>query len=823
LDARLDETARYPITFVLAAPGSGKTSMVAGWPGLVARERLLWQSARHGDPVYALAREILAGLDEPDGRDPRPLLVVTDDCEVIDERQALQIEELVAALPRRSRLIFIGRHPGALSVARLGLRAEVAVMGDEELRFTPEEATALVQRDGRIGLDTEAVRSLLDCTWGWGVGLRLAGILLSETSDVEAVIRHLSDVGGPIAEYLDQDVLAGVPTGDRAILQAASLTGSVTADFCAAVSGRDDALSVLERLVAHRVLLYREGDGGYRLHPLMAGHLRNELAMQGFSEANLCHLRAAEWFGLRGHQAAAMRHYIAGDRVDLALEVGVRYAVDELAAGRIGRSEPLLPGDIPESYFAADPARMYALAASLLCASRIDEAATWLRRMEVGLPPGPAASADRARAHCLWAVYDLENLVPQGALDHFEQAGEEMASGGLANDFLSSPKWLPELDNAVLGVLPWIVAQAHADLGHPDRAARLIESHGGPDRRPHGAFASVCLAAVALAAGRFGEAVSHARRALDAGGGPSSPLVEVVGNRVLSRACFVHDDLEGSIRYAHEALRCASAWGCRPWVTALRCDLASLSLAQGNVRHALSELQSVRSDEAFARLPAAVTLQQAHSEFRCWLALGDLDRAMQVVESMPVSPRRAIDEAHLLLCTGRPDKAARAVERGNGAELAVGEAVEKLLLEARIDLQIGDRASANHALIRAVERARPERIIRPFVDEPEQIGQALLELGERSEDAWVNELAVHCGPEVHTGWVSTPIQVVEPLTDRERELLGFLPSHHTQGEIAQQMYISINTVKTHMKGLYRKLGVTSRSSAVDSARAFGLL
>jgi LuxR family maltose regulon positive regulatory protein len=253
----------------------------------------------------------------------------------------------------------------------------------------------------------------------------------------------------------------------------------------------------------------------------------------------------------------------------------------------------------------------------------------------------------------------------------------------------------------------------------------------------------------------------------------------------------------------------------------LACDDARILIARGGAAPALDQLRRLREAGYVDPLPAFLRERLDRVEIRCRLALGDLDGAAHLLESLSPTTRDVETVARLDLAAGRPDRAAeRLIAARPKPRLRID--IERLLLLSRACLQLGDESRCDVAQQRAVDQGRPDRFVRVFVDEGAELAGPLTRISAGSSDPYVTELLAHTDrrPPRSGG---APAPVLEPFTERERELLGYLPSHLSQHEIAGVMYISLNTVKTHTKAVYRKLGATSRSEAVDAARAHGLL
>jgi LuxR family maltose regulon positive regulatory protein len=246
-------------------------------------------------------------------------------------------------------------------------------------------------------------------------------------------------------------------------------------------------------------------------------------------------------------------------------------------------------------------------------------------------------------------------------------------------------------------------------------------------------------------------------------------------------------------------------------------------LAHGKHSEALDRLGRLRERQLEHPLPHYLAMRLDETEFNCRLALGDLRGAAFTLESIVPNRRTPQMMARLDLCAGRSERAASRLTRVPEQPRPARHEVERLALLASAHLQQGDRHRAEDALRRAIDCGRSERYIQVLLNEAGTLFSLLATIAGRFPDAYVAELLKHA-ERSNSRIVGGPsLLALEPLTDRERELLGYLPTHLSQHEIGGAMYISLNTVKTHLKGIYRKLGVASRTEAVALARTHHLL
>jgi len=222
-------------------------------------------------------------------------------------------------------------------------------------------------------------------------------------------------------------------------------------------------------------------------------------------------------------------------------------------------------------------------------------------------------------------------------------------------------------------------------------------------------------------------------------------------------------------------------------------------------------------------LPDHIRNRLDEVEIRCRLVLGDLEGSIRILKMGAHELETVELVARLDLSAGRPDRAADRLASALDPAASARSEIERLLLLARAQLQLGDEFRADGLFGRAIDRGRAERFIRVFLDDaPELIG-SLHTIASRLSDSYVMDMVSRTDHVGRRSRQASSFDILEPLTQRERELLSYLPSHLSQQEIAGLMYISLNTVKSHTKAIYRKLGAASRSKAVYIAHSHGLL
>jgi LuxR family transcriptional regulator, maltose regulon positive regulatory protein len=787
----LDHIDRNPVVFwrhVIA-------SIARVIPEAVEADRILLESAdASGLHVSALAHIVLSKGE--------PLVLVLDDLHLVGNEIRDDLVFLVERCQPVLRLVAICRHDAVLPLGRWRAEQRVLEIRENALAFRVDEADQLLSHYRLGEVDSDDLERLLERTEGWVVGLLLSAMAVADRSDVAARMDAVIESDRHLTDYLGEEVLERLPQDLRWFALELSVLPVFDAGLAARVTGRPDAATLLHQLVESNPFVVSASTGhGHRFH-----HLIRELLAAEFHRRDP--LRAVE---LRRCAAAAMlERGVVDVAVELLLDLGdvdaafdavVRPVLDISDAGRLLEFRQwfdLLPQLHPEDF-----ERAIDYASALVMAGRTDEAILWSRRAaELRPDPSPAETVLQA----------VVLMVALGAGGRITEAAECLpVLENVHHDATGSPR----LDARMAAQ----VVRLATELGDLDRAERWL-----PDvaRHPNPAIGQSHLPAlgamVRLARGDVHEALVLSERAsallVDSRLGPHPVAIDVHvarGQALLARlrldeAAVVLErlaEVAGSLRIPWFDLR------VRPLV------VEHTALTQG-WPSALELVSSWRTgaghggEEDITPPDLATRLDQLTA--RALLGCGRGADADAVIERLPPSPRRDLLQAHAALVSGRVDGVEQALAEHETWELP--ERLEALLLLAQ-----ARPAPANDDTIRvALGLASSSGWLAPFALGGRPLGRLLdgLPLDELHPDlaAWRRE---------SSGRPRERARSIETLTAKEHEVLARLPSHLTYQGIGSELYLSVNTVKTYVSAVYRKLGVSSRSEAVAVARAAGLL
>jgi LuxR family maltose regulon positive regulatory protein len=854
----LDRAVTKRVTVISAPPGSGKTSLLRAWAdrstnlrrvAFVSVERDQQDAQRFWcavlDAIRSPARSIdsetspapIAALDVDQVVDSvvsevaeqvEPVVLIIDDLHELRSADALtQLENLLAILPSSARVVLSSRRDPSIRLHQLRLADEVAEIRAGDLRFTERETRELLAGSA-IGLSGAGVAALYQRTEGWAAGLRLAVISLSGHPDPERFVAEFSGTDRAIGEYLMAEMLERQPSEVQSMLLRTSLVDRMNgelADLLAGRSGSERMLLALEEANAFVVSLDAQRIW-FRYHQLLADFLRLELRRRLAEEVPDLHRRAARWFADRGLVVEAVRHTLAaGDWPDAA-----RLLEDHLFSltldGQEGAIGALLRS-FPAGASVDHPDLALAHAAAELNQGRMEEAAAQLALAESHVQSVPPARRRRLAV----AIASLRLALARRS-GQFSEVIEQVrlldaSIADASTDQIAMGSELRGVALMNLGIVEtWSGLRDDAER-HLSEGAALAQAIGRPYLevacRAHQGFPSR-LVSVATARERGRQAVALAERY----GLEDRPILAPALGAVGGMAIWMGEFDEGE-RWLRRAWEVAETHADPAAAVLLHVATGMLHAGRGQHRPAL---------DAFAAAAQAQSLLTGvHAlapRITGWLAatqarLGMPDEARATLTGFSTEPEQmgAIYNARAVICLADGDPAAALeVLRGVRDITPVVHAftlVEAHLLAGLAHLRLGDRHAAAAAAEAALAAAEPDRLIFAFAmtDAAE-----LLDVLPRHETAHsalladiVDLLRGASAPRTDRG----PLSQSDELSPSELRVLRYLPTNLTRPEIAQELHVSINTVNTHIRNVYAKLGARDRSAAVQRARQLRLL
>jgi LuxR family maltose regulon positive regulatory protein len=849
LTARLAEALGRRLTLVTAPAGSGKTTLLGEWLGLDGLPAA-WIALDEGDndPARFLAY-LIAALDhlvpgaaerplallrapEPDLEDvvealatdiyrvTRDIVLVLDDYQVIDAEAVHEaVAFLVEQFPPQAHLVIATRGEPPLPLARMRARGQLVELGADDLRFTHEEAEALlIQALGRrpSGEDLTLVETR---TEGWAAGLQLAALVLGQHS--REAIQAFSGNHRFVFDYLAGEVLAQLPEDRRAFLLETCVLGQLSGALCDAVTQRQGGQSMLEELARAGLFLAPLDDQRrwFRYHPLFAGMLRTQLERTQPERPALLHRRACAWCAQSGLTEEAIEHALAAGDSDEAARL-----VEQIARPLIVRNQAhtLLRwmGALPGEALSVRPMLHNARVWALLQLGDLEAAGQAL----AALDDGTALDAERAtlRAHLAARQGDLSQVIAE------------------SRRALAGP---PASDRTILGVASLSMGLAHLMRGEVILAgetfAKLAQANLSGNR--HLALTAMFyLPQMQAARGQLHATAATCRQALEYaeqdGRAHFAAALAYLGMGLL--LCEWKDDSQAQ-QYLAQALDLSS--GASHDVRSLTrlhawTNLAFMRQGQGDSAGAMDAIaqaeQAARAiDNAFMKVSRTIAACRA----RLWLAQGEVDAAAGWARSVRLSPAGAhqymreeeyVTLAQVQIALGKPEQATPIIEallqRGESAG-RYGRVIEFQVLQSLVAQAQGRTDEAVEALGRALALAEPEGFVRLFANYRATLVPLLRAASARGMSPRYASRLLSAMGAAGTERGEAAESLADPLTEREHEVLQLLAAGLANREIAERLYVAPSTVKSQVKAIYAKLGVHSRTQALVRAREAGVV
>jgi LuxR family transcriptional regulator, maltose regulon positive regulatory protein len=862
---RLAASAR--VTVISAPPGSGKTVLLRSWIGKAGLEdsaawvpvgpgerdpQRFWLSVlgalRRTSAGSALVRAVTAAPDL-DGwaiverllKDLAPLAdrvwLVVDDAHELDSDQARrQLELLVMRAPDALRFVLATRHDLRLGLHRLRLEGELTEVRAADLRFSLAEARELLAAAG-VDLPGPALALLYERTEGWAAGLRLAALSLAGHGDPERFAAEFSGSERTVAEYLLAEVLERQGEEVRRLLLRTCLVERVSGELADALTGDSGGERILQDLEAANafVVALDSARSWFRYHRLFAGLLQLELRRTAPGEVTGLHAAAAGWFAGHGFAVEAVRHAQAARNWGLAARLLADHWPGLYLGGQAATVHELLVG-FPAEARVADVELAALAAADELAQGSLEEAGRYMTLAAQGPVSGPAGR--RGRVQVLLGVVGLLLARQRGdpaavieearrlqaaaeAPDAAQYALAPAARAGLGED-------LRALALINLGIAEYGTARFEEAEPHLEQGVALARRIG----RPYLEFNGLAYQAAIEVSRSFTRGAERGRQAVELAerhGWTDEPAAgiayQTLGGALTGQGR--PEEAEPWVQRAERTVRPHADPAAGVRVHSVR---GLLELARGRDADALAAFRAVERLSGLLAAPHYLV-----TAARAWLLLalvrlGETEQAEQALADLGEQDRdrREIRTAvaALRLAKGDPRAATTALASALDGSTPVTSPtlhVQSYLLEAIARDALGDPGAAERALERALDLAEPDGMLLGFLLHP---ASGLLARHARHGTAHASLIAEILSllagrtPAPSPGGARPPL---EPLSDSEIRVLRYLPTNLSAPEIAKELYVSTNTVKTHMHHLYAKLGIHRRGEAVERARALGLL
>jgi LuxR family transcriptional regulator, maltose regulon positive regulatory protein len=850
LRRKLDAVVDHSIALIVAPAGAGKSVLLGQWAATRPELKFVWlEIVRSDDDPVRFRRRLLNGLAEVDPAfvDVSPLtsmhgeglgdaflddlavqmtelpevIIVLEDLHHLSNAALISdLARLSELLPRNVHLVLSSRADLPIAWSRQRMRVDVMEIRQADLAFDDTDSAELLERMTGKSVSADSVAALVNRTEGWAAGLQLAGMTLRLHEDPDDFVMQFSGTDRLIADYLSEEVLQAQSRDRRHLLLQMSVLDEMSADLIGSLTGTSNVQNVLEELERESMFLVPLDSGRewYRFHHLFRDLLRFRLRAENPELESLLLHRAAEWHLEHGNADLAVECLMSARDWDAALDLIGARGSEVFERGEMATAIRWL-NNIPE-FVRADRHKVNLLLGLLLGTEGQAAAAedvTRRVRVHPSASPGEAACAQ---------VF-LASLAQFRAN---QELSIEMAEEALVMlDNLSENEPMPAVLN----------------LGDVASLRTMALVSGG---RSH------------FLAGHLGEARTWLTSGLaSAGAAYSIWRISGLGSLALVEAWTGHTERAES--FGNEALAVAQSVGVlgHPATADAYLAITMAALERGEPRRAaLSLHEGTLRAEANRRTQLAWVAHLGLALLRA--AEGEFDESAAVLSGQhPAGPpppiveeRLRALEVHLLRLRGYLAEASKVAERGYGdseilrfervaLSLSVGQPdIARKLMDAvpsdtdgdnpaadlRTQLQLAWMSSAEGStdtterhLLLALEVGGRHSLVEIFV----QAGPAIVQLvaGLPGVRTAFRENILHRSREL----LAPPSGegLVDQLTDRELEILSYLPSRFTNSEMAQRCYVSVNTIKTHMTHIYRKLDVANRNGAIRRAQEIGLL
>ena len=838
LDAGLDGR----LVLISAPAGAGKTALLSTWLRDRPRKRVGWMSLRprRGESAFwAAFLEALRGvaprtkgiadLAPPRAGTPAgfvdrllncvaelhaPVTLVIDDFHNVPGSGVVDgVEQLLRAPTPRLRLVISTRHDPPLPIHVFRANGELVELRAADLAFTPEEA--------REFLDALAVRlppalfeALLERTEGWAAGLRL--FTLSRGGADDGALNAFLDDSAAV-DYLVQEALRSQPEETRRFLLQTSIVDRLTPELADALTGSESNY-MLDELVNRNLFIERVGSHPrwYRYHHLFAELLRTELLQDATLDLPELHARAARWYLGNGERVDALQHAFAAGDLSLASTCLVESWFDLLADADLTVQKALMAELPPERVRGSVPLTAAAATLALLNGD-LRRGALWLDELD-----GQSEGEDDPRVQAMVTFAWLIRRRLAGRFVEAADLAEQLLQ--LADTGRFAVRTADRVRVRALGLL----GICELWLGRERAQSRLHEALDlarAADVTPAEISSLGGLALIELGAGHLRRAVSLARNAVDIA--ESRGLEETaqasVGYAALVLAEYEWNDLAAAEAHARRLAALASAAGDRVSrvLSALFDGCLCLARGDGEGERGVQRLSAAANDWAIVESPALrVACAVVHG--RLLAAAGDQGAARRALEDADRdAPEVTLGLARLELAGGHPERTLHLL-RSDASRDTMMLALDRAVLTAVAQHALGHQEESRAATARALALGEQESIRRPLLDAGPALRELLVDhLRYSAANRWFASdlLSTLHGDEAG----SAPAELLEPLTAREADVLRYLPTMMSNADIAGELFVSVNTIKSHVKSIYRKLGATQRREAVRRARQLHLL
>ena len=879
---QLNKGLHHRLTLISAPAGFGKTTLVSEW--IVGCERpTAWVSIDEGDsdPISFLTylisamqtinagigsevleviqasqlppiESILTTLLNEISTIPNEFFLVLDDYHLIDARLVDDtLTFLLEHLPPQMHVVITTREDPNFPLARFRARNQLTELRVTDLRFTPSEAAEFLNQVMDLSLSAKDVAALETRTEGWIAGLQLAALSMQGHQDIPGFIQAFAGDHRYIVDYLVEEVLKRQPESIRNFLLQTSILDRMNGPLCDAVIGQPGAKALLETLQRGNFFLIPLDDKRhwYRYHHLFAEVLHMHLMTEQPDQIPVLHRRASEWYEQNDSTPEAIHHALAAQDFDRVADLIERV----LPILQQSRQEPALLvwlKALPDELFQNRPVLSVHYAGTLLqngqldgVESRLHDAERWLVvPADLHERPIYAYEEEFQRLPAFVAMYHAAIALAQGDVVNAKKHARKVLE--LAREDDEFPRGAA---SSLLGLASWTSGDLEtayrmfADgMSYLQKVGFISDVIGG----------SVTLADIRITQGRLREAMSIYERGLQLATKQDTPALRGAADMHVGMSGLYYERNELNIAEQHllKSRELGEFNGLPKNPYRWRVAMAQIRETQGDLDGALDLLDEAEKLYMGDFSPNIRPISALKA--RVWVKQGELEKALDwartqklYVEEEPSYLREfgQITFARILLSQHQSDHSISLLHNAMGllerllkaAEEGgrIGSVIEILTLQALAHQMQEDIPAALPSLERALKLAEPEGYMRIFIDEGSSMTELIREIDTRGilpsythkllsafefEDQGLDEETAPSAAPASTS-------LIEPLSQRELDILRLFKTELSGPEIARELVIALSTVRTHTKSIYSKLNVNDRRAAVKRAAELNLI
>ncbi len=856
LTAMIERGIQGALTLISANAGSGKTTLMSEWRAGPGRDkRTIWISldAADNDPFQFL-NYLAVAIDSVSPKlvdstlsllqsvEPPPLDVIVvsllealnsldaDTVLVLDDYHVIAnflihetLNKILAHLSPALHLVVLTRADPPLPLARLRVRNQLTEIRANDLRFSLDEAAAFLSQTMGLSLTAEQIASLEARTEGWIAGLQLAALSLQRRGDAGEFVAAFTGSHRYVGDYLVEEVLRLQTKKRQDFLLKTSILERMNASLCNALTDESNGQAMIEELEQSNLFVIGLDDSRqwYRYHRLFADVLQNRLARTYPDALPELHRRAADWLEENKFLFEALQHALAGKDKPRAASLAEQANAQMLVRGELANMLHWLKA--VDDFIAERP---------LLCIQK-----AWALLL-TGQPADVEAYLTQAERLLSAHILDDETYSMRGdivAIRCFSAARSGNAALALELGH-QALQILPESNLGVRGAAYLAMGGANILRGDYPSAFHFMQEASRLGQQAGNLNVAVTalssMANLLTNMGKLFQADEMYRTALSitSANGQALPMAARVHSG-MTRLSYEWNDLDATQEHVRQAYEFGKKWGNADTLVTSQVMQARIHQARGDEHAANEVMRTVDELVRTRRLTATGPGWVDTSRVWLWLAQGNLEACNRWVNAHPNVPleRSAGDEgerlilARILISQGKPVEALKRLDvliHENEVVGFIGNVIELLAFQALALQQKGDQSAALKSLLRALTLAEPEGYIRVFVDQGKPLQELLKKIkSEGQVKKYVHRLLVSFGGESAPG--SQPL--IEPLSERELEILRLVAAGKSNQEIADELILSVGTVKKHISNIFQKLNTESRTRCIAMARELNLL